>query len=293
MDKQVMKILFAINPVSGGKSKVNWENDIRTYFKNSPHQSELFLLNGNNDKASLKYWIDQWHPDKVIAVGGDGTIKLVAEQLLKTNIALGILPNGSANGMAKELNIPTIPEQAIHVAVNGKIKDVDVIGFDDNDISLHLSDIGLNADLIKHFEKNNWKGKLGYARGVLRVLIKKKLMQVTIQLPERSLKTEAFMVVLANAKTYGTGAVINPKGNLDDGLFEVVIVRKLSVGEIFKMFWKRKAFNPSKIEIFQVPSVIVEINKPMNFQVDGEYKGKIKKVSATVLKGQLKLIVPG
>src|SRR3982750_3121449 len=106
MQSSSLKILFVINPGSGTKSKKNWETITREYFKTLPHVIDFFLLTGKNDAGSLQYWIDHFKPDRVVAVGGDGTVSLVAKQLLNSSIAMGILPASSANGMAKELNIP-------------------------------------------------------------------------------------------------------------------------------------------------------------------------------------------
>ena len=122
-----LKILFVINPGSGTKAKIAWEPAIRNYFLNLQHNIDFFLLDGKDDATSLKYWIEKLQPDRVIAVGGDGTVSLVAEQLLGKNISMGILPAGSANGMAKELNIPVEVNGALDIIINGEIKQCDVI----------------------------------------------------------------------------------------------------------------------------------------------------------------------
>lgn len=287
-----LKILFVINPISGTKAKIAWEPAIRNYFANLPHSIEFFLLDGKNDAASLQYWIERIHPEKVIAVGGDGTVSLVAEQLLGTNIAMGILPAGSANGMAKELDIPAEVDGALNIIVNGEIKSCDVIKINDKEICLHLSDLGVNAQLVKYFEQGNLRGKLGYALKVFKVLWRKRMMNVTIQTDKEEIKRKAFMVVIANASQYGTGALINPEGNLGDGLFEIVVVRRINVISVLKMFLKFKRFNPKKVELFQAEYAIITTEKKSHFQVDGEYLGKIKKVKAEILKSQLRLILP-
>src|SRR6476661_3903158 len=105
-NQQPLKLLFVINPVSGGKEKQDWEASIREYFKEIPHMAEFYLLNGQSDKRSLQHYIETLSPDRVVAVGGDGTVKMVTELLKDTSIPLGIIPAGSANGMAKELAIP-------------------------------------------------------------------------------------------------------------------------------------------------------------------------------------------
>lgn len=287
-----LKLLFVINPISGTKAKIKWELAIRNHFANLPHNIEIFLLDGKDDATSLKYWIEKLQPDKVIAVGGDGTVSLVAEQILNTNIAMGILPAGSANGMAKELDLPVEVDAALDIIVNGEIKSCDAIKINDKEISLHLSDLGVNAQLVKYFEEGNLRGKVGYALKVFKVLWRKRTMDVTIKTDKEEIKRRAFMVVIANASKYGTGALINPEGILHDGLFEIVIVRRIHLISVLKMFLKFKRYNPKKVEIFQAESAIISTIKPAHFQVDGEYLGKKNNVKAEILKSQIKLILP-
>jgi diacylglycerol kinase (ATP) len=98
--------------------------------------------------------------------------------------------------------------------------------------------------------------------------------------------------VLANARTYGTGAVINPEGKLDDGLFEIVVVRKLNFFELLKMLITHKPFDPDKIEVFTTSKLEVSVINKAYFQIDGEYRGKIKGLVAEILPGSLHVILP-
>ena len=289
---QSLKILFVINPGSGTKSKIQWEPVIRDYFQNHHHTFDVFLLTGKDDATSLKYWIENLQPDRVIAVGGDGTVSLVAEQLLGSDIAMGILPAGSANGMAKELNIPVQADAALDIILHGEIRPCDAIRINDKEICLHLSDLGFNAQLIKYFDQGNLRGKLGYFLQVFKVLWRKKKMYVTIQTDREEIKRKAFMVVIANASLYGTGALINPEGSVHDGLFEIVIVRRITFFSVLKMFLHFKRFNPKKVELFKAQSAILTTVKKVHFQVDGEYLGKVNNLKAEILKSQLKLILP-
>ncbi|GAA4466926.1 YegS/Rv2252/BmrU family lipid kinase [Nibrella saemangeumensis] len=291
-DSRKLKLLFAINPVSGGQSKETWEESIKTYCADKPHELNLLILNGEDDEERLTKEIDAYKPDRVVAVGGDGTVKMVAEQLLSKNIPLGILPAGSANGMARDLDLPADPEQALDVIVNGRVQPVDLICVNDKDLCLHLSDIGLNAQLVKYYHENNWRGKLGYARGVLRVLLNKRPMTVEISTTKGVLRREAFMVALANARMYGTGAIINPDGDVSDGYFEVVIIRQFSWFEFLKMFWRYRPFDPKKIEVLQAKALIIETRKRAYFQIDGEYRGRIKRLEARIMPGGLKVMLP-
>jgi len=184
-----------------------------------------------------------------------------------------------------------MPEDSLDIIVNGMVKCCDVIKINENDISLHLSDFGLNARLIKYFDESPLRGMWGYARMIFKVLWNKKLMNAHILAENLDLETNAYMVVVANASKYGTGAVINPEGNIGDGLFEIVIVRKLSLSQLVRMFLSYKNFNPKKVEVFQAKTVTITTRRKTHFQVDGEYKGKIDKVTATIIPSQLNLLV--
>jgi len=282
--------LFAINPVSGGRDKSGMEAAIRAFFANSPHKARLFHLDGKTDDEVLSRQIKQDKPDRVVAVGGDGTLKLVATHLLNTPIPLGIIPAGSANGMARELNIPTDLTACLQLLVDGTPAPLDVIAVNDNDICLHLSDIGLNAQAVKYYQQNNWRGMFGYLRAVLRAMRRRRLLRIDVTLGDTCVQRTALMVVLANARMYGTGAVINPNGDPADGQFEVVIFRRLAGLEILKLFWRYKPFNPKNIEIHSATSVSIKTRRTAYFQVDGEYRGRINTLTANIRPGALQVI---
>lgn len=225
-------------------------------------------------------------------MGGDGTLKLVAEVLLGSDIPLCVFPAGSANGMARELKMPANIDDCWPVLFEGEAKRIDVIKINGSNICIHLSDIGLNAQLVKYFEENDVRGKIGYAREIFRVLWKKRLMQLTITKGSTTLLRNAFMIVMANASMYGTGAKINPIGDLHDGLFEVVILRKLSLTELLKMLFLSRPFNPQKTELLQADKLTIEVRKKAYFQVDGEYLGKTKKVDAQIERDALLMMFP-
>ncbi len=287
-----LRILFAINPVSGGTDKTELENAIQTYFADSPHEARMFHLDGKQDTALIRQQIANYKPDRVVAVGGDGTIKLVAQELLHSAMTLGILPAGSANGMAKELGLPESLPDRLTVIMTGESKPTDVIIINDSELCLHLSDIGLNAQLVKHYAENNWRGKIGYLRAVLRTLEQRKLLRLELETTTGHHVRAAYMVVLANARMYGTGAVINPDGNLSDGLFEVVILRTLSFWEFLKLFWRYQPFDKRRIEVLQVKYITIRTKKKAYFQIDGEYRGRIREVTARIEPGALRVMVP-
>src|SRR5215211_74410 len=284
MQKQKdLKLLFVINPVSGGKEKHDWEASIREFFKDKPHNPEFFLLTGKDDKRSVEHYIERIQPDRVVAVGGDGTVKMLTELLKETQTPLGIIPAGSANGMAKELGIPIKVEEALQIILNGACQKIDLIKINEEEICVHLSDIGLNAMLVKQFEQSKKRGMWGYGKAVFKMLWEKQKMKVTIKTDDAIIKRNAYMVAIANARKYGTGANINPDGNVADGKFEVVLVRKLNVLEIFKSVFTDRSFHPQKIEVLQAKNLQLDLHRKAYFQIDGEYIGKITSLKARIL----------
>ena len=250
------------------------------------------MLSGKDDSALLDERIKTTKPDRVIAVGGDGTINFVASKLLNTGITLGIIPAGSANGLAKELNIPSDVQEALQIIEEGFAQDMDAIKIDNEYISLHLADVGLNAQLVKYFEESNWRGMLGYAKVLLKTLWRTQPIKMFIETDNEKLLRKAYMVVIANSRTYGTGAVINPSGDIGDGKFEVVIVRRLAFSELIKMIFLHKRYDPRKVEVYRTTKVCITAKKNIYFQSDGEYLGKRKNVQATILSSQLSILKP-
>ena len=287
-----LNILFILNPASGGKKRIHWEPIIRKFFKQLSYQIHFYILSGEEDGSAINYWIEKMTPQKIVAVGGDGTVSLVAKQLLCSPIPLAILPGGSANGMATELKIPKDTSSALEIILNGKEKKCDVLQINENNICIHLSDLGLNARIVKYFDKNTMRGMWGYARMLIKILVEGKPVNAHIVADDVDVNIPAYMIVIANATKYGTGAVINPDGLIDDGKFELVVVRKLSWIGFVKMFLSKKPFNPKKVEIFQTRKAVITAKRRTHFQVDGEFIGKRKNVTAEIIPSALTFLVP-
>lgn len=284
-----IKFLFIINPNSGN-SKINWITEIENYFANSVHTIAFYHLTKDCNIDVIKEKIKLFSPQKVIAVGGDGTVKLVAECILNSNMQLGILPAGSANGLAKEFDISNDPAEALQVLLEGiptKIHAISVNG----EICIHLSDVGLNAYVVKEFENQPVRGMWGYLMASFKVLWQNPVMFIKMKIDGKVIKVKALMIVIANATKYGSGAIINPIGKLDDDLFEVIVMKKISIREMFKMVYSHEEYDAEKTEVFQTNELFIKSFRRVHFQVDGEYLGKVKQVKAVIIPDCLEVIV--
>ena len=107
------------------------------------------------------------------------------------------------------------------------------------------------------------------------------------------LETEVLIVIIANAKKYGTGVSINPIGDMCDGFFELVIAKKLDFIETAKILAGSTDFNPEIMKVISVEKAKIEcVQKSAHFQIDGEYKGLVKELEAVILKGYVKVAIP-
>lgn len=281
--------LFIINP-SAGRTDTDWHAEIEKQLEGFNGKFELFDLPDPCNAEVLKKIITDRQPERVIAVGGDGTIKAVAEALVGSHIPLGIIPGGSANGMARELDIPTDIKEAVEIIKAGYSKKIHLIKIN-GEYCIHLSDIGFNALVVKRFQDENKRGMWGYVKAAWKTLRQHSKMKVEIKVDNESTFLEASMVVVANATKYGNGVVINPEGSLFDQLFEVVVIRKISFREIFKMRFTQKNFNEEKTLSFQTTWLNIVTKHKAHFQVDGEYRGKINQLHAELIPHALEVII--
>jgi YegS/Rv2252/BmrU family lipid kinase len=285
-----MKLLFIVNAAAGRRT-TDWEKTIREYFEKKPFTIIIHHLSPPFTREQIQEQLNTHQPQRVIAVGGDGTVKLVTESVLNSHLPVGILPAGSANGMAKELGIAIDSEKALGIIIQGAVKNIDLIHIN-QELCIHLSDIGFNAFVVKTFETFSKRGMWSYIKAAFRVLWRHRHMEVTITGKNQTITRRAAMVVIANATKYGTGAVINPEGKLNDGLFEIIVIRKIAFSEIIKMMITHKAFDTSKTELFTASRVQMVSKHRVHFQVDGEYQGRIHSLEAECLPGALQVIVP-
>ncbi|WP_293310449.1 diacylglycerol/lipid kinase family protein [Pedobacter sp. UBA5917] len=285
-----MKLLFIINPGSGSHD-INLKEVISGHFDAKNTEVDLFELPKDCSLDKIKAKITSSKADRVVAVGGDGTLKLVAECLLDTETPIGIIPAGSANGMAKELGVPTDIEQALELLEEGRLQKIHVVKLND-EICIHLSDLGFNAYLVKKFDTLPERGMWGYAKATWHALWNHRRMEVQLKLKGETITSKAAMVAIANATMYGSGLKINPDGKLDDGLFEVILVKDYSYLEILKIWITKLPFNPKKIEVFQTAEVKISSKHKAHFQVDGEYIGRVNTVEAKILPAAITVILP-
>lgn len=288
------RILFVINPKSGRGQRQDIDAVLSRFSDEYDFDYQTYQTTGENDQEEICRFLDEFKPASVIAAGGDGTINLVASLLINKEISLGIIPAGSANGLAYNLNIPENFEAALKKALTDEAHPVDVIQLNEKHYCLHLADVGLNARIVKRFEKEGSKGMLGYGKQMFRELLEGKTsFTFYINIPgRRRRKMKAEMLVIANAKSFGTGAIINPTGKLNDGKFEIVIIRPYPWWFVFTFLYAAFSGHLHKmryVKVFSASEAKISLPELQEFQIDGEVIPETKEINVEILHNALKV----
>ncbi|MCE7040027.1 diacylglycerol kinase family protein [Dyadobacter sp. CY312] len=286
------KVLLVVNPISGDLDKDEICNTVIDKAKNEGLDLRIYLTTGVQDHEIVKEMVENLKPERVLVAGGDGTISLVAQAVYGLDVTLCIIPAGSANGLSVDFGIPANLSDAVEIAFGEKSIGIDAVSIN-GEISLHLSDIGLNALLVKNYENGETRGKMGYAREMLKTLSEHENFQVRITTENEVIETEALIVIIANAQKYGTGVNINPMGNMSDGFYELVIAKRLDFIETAKILTGNTDLNPEIMKIISVENALIEcLDKEVYFQIDGEYKGMVRKLETHILKDYIRVAIP-
>lgn len=286
------KYILVVNPISGDVDKAEII-EIATAFAESENVDLIiYETNGKSDESAIQKLQEENDATRIIVVGGDGTIKMVAEAVQNHDVILGIVPGGSANGLSVDLDLPDEIEENLKIAFHNSYMEMDMISINGKK-SLHLSDIGINAELVKNYENSNVRGKLGYALQAINTLTGlKEPFHAKIETKGRTVETEARMVVIANSQKYGTGVTINPDGVMNDGKFEIVIIKNLDLIVFGKILSGNMPIESGDVEIISTDKATITTNVPVSFQIDGEYCDEVTKLEIEILPGQMKVAIP-
>jgi YegS/Rv2252/BmrU family lipid kinase len=287
------RIIFFINPGSGTGDTGGVAKVIERQFQGVHFEYYIRYLEGQDAPARIGEAIEEIDPDVAVAAGGDGTINMVASAILDKKITLGILPLGSSNGLAYELGIPSDLEEAVVMIEKGKPNAMDVLSINDRHHCMHLSDLGLNARVVKRYDHEDVRGFYGYAKQYFRELGNRKKFRCEVEVDGKVHRRKAVMIVMANGSFYGTGASITPDGNPGDGFFELILIYAYPFWFIFYMFISifTRRFNDRRFrKIIRGRNATIRVDPPQELQVDGEHIGRGDFVTVEMLPQRIEVI---
>jgi diacylglycerol kinase (ATP) len=283
-------ILFIINSNAGPD-----QHAITTYstaIKEIFPTHELVVLESNKQESLLQLY-ESISAELVVVGGGDGTLTKVVDTLKDKKVVFAVLPLGSANGFAKCLDISTI-DDALDVLSKGKPKNVDAVFINDK-LSLHLADFGFNANLIQNYEADGESGMLGYFKSAAPEILNLQSNPYRLEIEGKLIEFSSKFLIIANGDKYGTGATINPDGDLGDGYVDIISLNPENLGDYLSLsisFFNGKLKMHPSVQHWRTSFCKIQNLNYSAFQIDGDSEGNPAEVVVRVIPSAFKFLMP-
>jgi len=266
------RIVFIMNPISGTQNKVGIPELIERTLDHEQFSYELRLTEHAGHASEIANEAKEQGVDIVVAIGGDGTVNEVARAIVHSNTALGIMPCGSGNGLARHLLLPMNLKKSIEILNRCEIHELDY-GIINGHAFFCTCGMGFDAFVSQKFAEAGKRGPITYVENVLREGLKYKPETYEIQDEQGTTRAKAFLISCANASQYGNNAYIAPQASMSDGLLDVIIMEPFDVIEApqisIEMFNKTLDKN-SKIKTFKCQRLHIHRKQPGFIHYDGD-----------------------
>ena len=265
-------IIFVVNPISGTQGKKAILKWIDERLDRSIYDYSIVNTEYAGHATQIAATAVQNKVDVVVAIGGDGTINEIARSLVHTQTALGIIPCGSGNGLARHLQIPMDPKAAIDILNQGYLNCIDY-GKINNIPFFCTCGVGFDAFVSLKFADSGKRGLLTYLENTLHESLTYQPETYEIENEEGTVKYKAFLIACGNASQYGNNAYIAPQASLTDGLMDVTILEPFTVLEVpnlsFQLFNKTIDQN-SRIKTMRAKKIKIHRAKEGVLHFDGD-----------------------
>lgn len=236
-----MRVGVIINPISGrAGTKIGAgaqrESLARIVLGQAGIAHEVILTRARGHAAEIARDFAARSFDRVIAWGGDGTINEAAGPLCGTPVALGIVPSGSGDGLARGLGLAADPTRALHAAIAGHARPIDVGVFAGRHF-LNIAGVGFDAAIACAFNERKQRGALGYLSGSLTSVWSYDCGSYELELDHQRFSGPRFLVAFANGRQYGNGIVVAPDADPADGWLNAIVV---AGGSAIRQFWRAR-----------------------------------------------------
>lgn len=288
-----MNILFVLNPISGTGRKKLIPRIIADNIDKSRFSYDIKFTEYKGHATDIAEEAAKNGVDIVVAVGGDGTVNEVGRGLINTDTAMGILPCGSGNGLARHLGIPADLRKAVRILNECVIHRLDYGLINDYPFFCTCG-MGFDAFISMKFAKSGKRGPVTYAEQILKEWLTYKPQTYVIEDENNEQKREALLVSCANASQYGNNAYIAPCASMSDGVMDVVIMEPFNVLDApsigIDMFNKTLDRN-SKIKTFRTSKLNIHREEPGVVHYDGEPVTMGKDIEVKIVKSGINIVI--
>ncbi len=289
-------ILFIVNPISGTLKKSGVEKVISAAVDTSVFDYSIVMTRYGGHAFEMASDAVREGLDAVVAVGGDGTVNEVGRAVARSATALGVIPCGSGNGLARHLMLPLDISKAVEIINKFTVHELDygII----NDMPFFCTcGMGFDAFISMKFAEAGKRGPITYLENILREGLKYRPETYEIEDGSGTFLNKAFLISCANASQYGNNAYIAPRASMSDGLLDVVVMEPFDVLEApqlsIDMFNKTLDKNPN-IKTFKTERIRVHREKAGFVHCDGDPIMTSADVDVSVVNKGIRIIVnPG
>lgn len=288
------KISFIVNPISGSlRRRKDMEILLDKHLDKSLYQYEVILTEYAGHAIELSKNARENGSDIVVAVGGDGSVNEVSSSLIGSDTILGVLPGGSGNGFAMHMGIGRKLVKAIKILNEGKVKRIDTIELNGQS-GVSFSGVGFAANIAYKFKQSKQRGFINYLKITLEQAYKYPFQKYEISIDGQPfIEKDCLMVEVANSTTFGYNFKPAPLAKIDDGLLELVIVKKTPKYNYFASILRMvngQIHKSSYMERFACKKVDIKIPKSSFVHMDGEGFMKSEELHYKIIPHSLNVI---
>lgn len=291
---QSKRAILIINPIAGTRSKKEIDSLVSNHLKNFGIRLETRITKSAGDAFNFATEAVNDNVDIVITAGGDGTVNEVANAISFSNCALGILPFGSGNGLARSIGIPQDLFESLKIIETGNVIMCDRGNVNGKPFYCTFG-LGFDAAVSEKFSTMKKRGRITYIRSAIREFFNYQSQPYAIIYNDKVITEKAFLIAVCNAPQYGNNAYIGPKANLSDGFLDVTVVHAdnafhtilMSMDMFTGMLDKNRS-----IGTFRVPDLTIVRTKEGPVHLDGEPMIMGKKFSIKCQPNALKVFAP-
>jgi len=267
-------MLFIVNPKAGNGhaldvvknikeicnlNKINYSIELTKYPEHA-----TYIANNNKNKF-----------EKIIAVGGDGTLNEILNGIIDGKAALGVLPCGTGNDFAKTIykDIKNV-NNIITSLINAESKRCD-IGKCNNKYFINIASVGIDAEIAHKVQRGKkiFKGKASYLFHLANTLIKYQSKKLNITVDNINIETDTLLTTISNGKYYGGGIMPTPNADIFDGKFDICHIRKMNkikIPFLLNKYIKGKHKDFKEVNFYKAKIVKIQSENPFAVNLDGE-----------------------
>ncbi len=288
------KILFILNPISGTSRKNAIESKVRKILDEKQVEYDICHTQYAGHAIELSKQGAELGYDIVVAIGGDGTVNEVAQGLINTETAMGIIPAGSGNGLARYLKIPFNVAKDLDIICNGTILPIDTLNINGR-TAVSIAGIGFDASIAREFAGRKTRGFLPYFQIALEHYLTYQPEEYELVIDDKKIMRQALFISFANSDQFGFNTSIAPDADITDGLMDVTILKKIPMALtpfVASLLFIKQINNSGFTETYKTKTVEICLDKGGRYvNVDGEAIFLEGKVVISVVPRSLKMII--